>query len=151
MQRKNDYSDLLSFVKTIDDVNLLLADIGVLEKNLFKTTAATAETTPLPKNILDFFARLFSEDKRDRIEILTGVKKDLTDLPLLKMTLAIKPDSATIDVLSAWARKNITADVILDLSYDPAIIAGAQISWKGKYGDFSLRKKIEGYKDYNNL
>ncbi len=57
------------------------------------------------------------------------------------------PPSEEIDTLGSWMRSNFgKSELIMDIKYDPALIGGCALVWKGLYRDFSVRKKIQDEK-----
>ncbi len=73
--------------------------------------------------------------------LLTATKK----LEVVHLGLAIEPSGDLIEKLSLWIDNNVGEAVIIDFELKPQLIAGASISYKGKYGDYSLSKKIDEY------
>ena len=56
-----------------------------------------------------------------------------------------------IQKLSDWVRNNIDTDLIINLTCDPDILGGLQISYNGQYFDEGLRRKLEEVSDENYL
>ena len=75
--------------------------------------------------------------------------KELNVLKVLKMTIASEPTRSNVVAYVAWVKKNLGEDVILDISVNPNLIAGAQIVWNGKYQDYS--KSTTAYADLQRL
>ncbi len=69
-------------------------------------------------------------------------KKELDTLRIFKLTLAYEPTRINILTYANWIKKTVGADVILDVTVDPKLVAGAQIVWNGKYQDYSLTEIV---------
>lgn len=63
----------------------------------------------------------------------------------VELTLAYRPDDSAKGELINWLHKNVSEDLVLKLSYDPSIVAGARITYRGKYADYTSRKKLDDY------
>ena len=61
----------------------------------------------------------------------------------LTLTLALKPSPQLVKRIKAWLKKEMAPHLVLKIQVNPAILAGAIISFQGRYLDFSLKKKIE--------
>ena len=59
----------------------------------------------------------------------------------MKLTLAFEPDRTSLQKIWLWASQNIAKNIVLDLDYDSQLIAGAVITWNGKYRDASYLPK----------
>lgn len=69
-------------------------------------------------------------------------QKELDSLRVLKMTIASDPTRNNILIYGAWIKKNIGEDVIMDITIDSRIVAGAQIVWNGKYKDYAYVQRL---------
>lgn len=91
------------------------------------------------------FYRQFTKD--NVYDILGKVERKNTELTLLTMYLTFEPDDTALTQIGAVARKTFGLPfLLLDIKFDPRLIAGAALAWKGVYRDYSLRSKIEGRK-----
>lgn len=75
--------------------------------------------------------------------------KELENLRILNMTVAVEPTRSNILAYGAWVKKNLGEDVILDIEVNGNLVAGAQIVWNGKYKDYS--KSTTAYADLQRL
>lgn len=92
----------------------------------------------------DFYQK-FTKD--NVYEIFSALEKLSADLKVLTIYLTFEPDELTLNQLGTTARNNFNFPVLLlDIKIDPNLIAGAALSWKGVYRDYSLRAKLEGKK-----
>lgn len=94
------------------------------------------------KSLPESFYQKFNKD--NIYNIFATLNKIDTNIPILTMHLAFEPDDTTLSQIGAFARKTFaSSSLILDIKFDPNLIAGAALSWKGVYRDYSLRAKLE--------
>lgn len=80
-------------------------------------------------------------------DLLGKLENKNSRLMLLTMYLTFEPDDAAVNQIGAVARKTLGLPfLLLDIKFDPGLIAGAALAWKGVYQDYSLRAKIEARK-----
>ena len=70
---------------------------------------------------------------------LSKMQEHVSLLPVLSMVIAIEPKEKTLDMLSEWFLLNKQKQVLFDLIYEPGLIGGAAIAYKGKYLDYSIK------------
>jgi ATP synthase delta (OSCP) subunit len=103
----------------------------------------------------------FGINKRDRIisilhannintESLPSVKEfifvlmsKISSLPVLALTIAFEPQEQTLKTLAEWFFINMHKQMLFDISVDKNVIAGARITYNGKFYDFSVRPTFE--------
>ena len=116
-----------------------------LEKTFFANQGQAEPLTPLDLNWLkslpDSFYQGFNKD--NIYEIFTGLENQINKLPLLTLYLSFEPDDAATEQIGVFAGKTFENHPLLDIKYDPNLIAGGALSWKGIYKDYSLRAKID--------
>jgi F0F1-type ATP synthase delta subunit len=145
-----DLTEFNNFLKTTDDVTVLLDLVTGLSGAIFKSednfeTILTSQTPyAFSQAILQLAKRhhLDSSDKSDVDLFLRHLKEAIVALPTVHVTLAFLPKQALIEELSEWFITNYQTKVLLHIVVDPTIIGGAVFSFNGKYRDFSLRKKL---------
>lgn len=71
------------------------------------------------------------------------IQKRIADLPILSLIVAFEPTEETFKILSDWFLLNIKREVLLDITIDTKILGGATVSFKGKYGDYSIKPKFD--------
>lgn len=110
-------------------------------------------------NLENEFAKEFGIDKRDKFlqllhenshknisikEFLTSFIEQIKILPELDITIAYEPNTETLKAISQWFIISYGKQVLLNVSVDRKLIAGAAINYKGKYRDFSLKEQFNG-------
>jgi hypothetical protein len=71
------------------------------------------------------------------------IQATISNLPLLSLVIAFEPTEDTLKMLSEWLLLNIHKEVLFDISIDTKIIAGATISFNGKFADCSIKPKFD--------
>jgi|SRR3989344_3432862 len=95
----------------------------------------------LPK---DFYS---SFNKNNFNEIFSQFDQNISKLPALTIYLAFEPSDEAIERIGTKVRQLFSPNLILDVKYDPRLIAGCALVWGGVYKDYSLKLKIEESKD----
>lgn len=91
----------------------------------------------LPK---DFLAKF---DKNNITQYLTELETKISQVQPLTVYLPFEVNDEAIKLIGGMARKLFNPKLFLDIKYDPTLLAGCALSWKGIYQDYSLKKKIE--------
>lgn len=104
--------------------------------------ALPAEDLTWLKSLPPNFYQQFTKDNIYQL-FLEG-ENQLQKIPALIIYLPFEVDDQAQSSLGEAVRKTFAkADLVLDIKYDPALIAGCALVWKGVYKDYSLRAKIE--------
>lgn len=93
----------------------------------------------------DSFYQGFSEN--NVYENLKTIEQEIESLEPLVIYLTFDMPEAEINRLGVWLRENIKTNLVFDIKIDPALIAGAAFSWRGRYKDYSLKASIEDKKE----
>ena len=92
----------------------------------------------LPSEFLNGF------NKDNVYKIFEDSEKTLTFLKPVTIYLTFEPDDTSIASIGSYAKKAFSNPLLLlDIKYDPNLIAGAALVWKGVYRDYSLRSRID--------
>lgn len=140
------YSEILSRVRTKREAEILAEEIAKLIESLYKTRDGTYEEVlgaSVRAWVSEALTTLLAKEGVNKEETLRDLKDKLEKVKVLKLELAFEPTEAAISKIHEWAKANAGENILLDLGYNPAILAGAIITYKGKYGDYSLRKKLD--------
>ena len=120
---------------TKDQVDVLKQEIDILISNKYQSTK-----TELVRD--STLRELESRRAGEHEDALENWKLEIENLRVLRLTLAYEPSRINIVTYADWIKKTVGADVILDVTVDPKLVAGAQIIWNGKYQDYSLTKTV---------
>lgn len=115
-----------------------------LLKNFFGGDMKLAEAATADLNWLKSLDHTFYQNfHQDNVyDIFTNLEAEIKKISPLTIYLTFEPDSSTCASIGMFARKRFNSSLILDIKYDPSLIAGAALVWKGVYKDYSLRAKI---------
>ncbi len=152
------YQGLIELIQTTDDVvkldeeiDLLLQSIYHLEKDIFEDTLEKMVRIRVAMEIRKLVKQDTSSKKEEIKILLSNMYRTICALPIVQLTLAFEPSEAVIGNISRWARKNLAAGILLDLSLDRSVLGGAIIVYHGKFYDLTLRKKLQDVFDKGDL
>lgn len=117
--------------------------LDLLSSTLYKLSQQTWEEivqTKIPSNLVTDFIKLLPENRK---KFLDELNQQIKELKVLRLRIAIELPLADLEQICQWARKNLSADIILDVEVDPSLVAGAEISFQGKYVDMSKKSELE--------
>lgn len=109
------------------------ADLILKENN-------TVWINSLPK---DFLAKF---DKNNTSQKIAELEKKISQLQPLTLYLPFETNDEAIKLIGELTRKLFNPKLLLDIKYNPTLLAGCALSWKGTYKDYSLKATIEGRK-----
>lgn len=140
------YSDVLKHLETADQRDQLILGIKKVLSNLDQPNQS-------PENLIGQYLPASVSKSVNVDQFNLNPKKFLNDLatvvdaiPVLSMVIAIDPSQHLIQSVREWWLKNFNNQVLLDVEIDSEIIAGAQISFGGKFVDLSFRSKLKEWK-----
>ncbi len=90
------------------------------------------------------FLQNFNKD--NLASVFEELQRQITLLQTLTIYLTFNPDEQTIQQMGEFTRRTFSPLMMLDIKYNPNLIAGTALVWKGIYKDYSLRSKIEDRK-----
>jgi len=119
----------LTSINTTNDLNCLKADIHALRLN---------PDTPLA-SLHPISAHLFQTlPKTNLTSALDELTLALDQLPQVHLTLAINPTPALLDSILTKLTQALGSRPVINLTLDPSIIGGAQVSFQGKFYSHTL-------------
>ncbi|KKR50745.1 MAG: hypothetical protein UT84_C0007G0016 [Candidatus Curtissbacteria bacterium GW2011_GWA1_40_16] len=144
------------FVNAVYDTNgmyLLIEQLEGLKRFLFKDKEGTISRkagTFLSSNIASILSQLETlglepGDDEKQLQLLDAIIEYLTNMPKVKVTLAFEPSITFVNNLNSVVSKEIGQKVILDISVNQFIFAGAVFEYNGKVKDYSLGQKVDDY------
>lgn len=63
-------------------------------------------------------------------------------LPVLTLTVAVPFESAQVDAVGIWARRNIDPRLVVECNTDSALGAGCQVVWRNHLHDYSFAERL---------
>ncbi len=98
------------------------------------------------------FLSLLSDNKinlknqKDFVQFLTDLQEQLYKLNVVKLTIGFEPtESLVLQLASYFGDTSEDSKTILEIDYDPQIVAGVQIYNQGKFGDYSFKTLINKF------
>lgn len=146
MQKSSKFSKIAGLIRTRDDRDLTMMEIDLLRNSLYQDEEEAFETVlndSVRRSMALAMRESLQESKMEKVDFLKAVKERLAVMKPVRMTLAHEPSEAMVDRMADWAHQRTGLEVYLDLVYDPAIIGGAVIVYQGKYGDFTVRSRLD--------
>jgi F0F1-type ATP synthase delta subunit len=133
MQNEQIYSEIIKLIKTRDDFNAMNKELQSIEETLYE-----------PKVNVEFSPLILELLKSNSKEIiLAEIKKRLSSIKFVNLTLSFAPSQDMIERISNWLGKSVPQNIALDIKIDPEIVGGAVIEFDGKYFDYSLKNKLD--------
>lgn len=86
-----------------------------------------------------------AESKQDWQSYLDGLINYLTRLPVLTLTLAIKPSDDLLARINQELSKVTGGQSLIDIKYESGVLGGAKMEFNGKYLDLSLDKRMSEF------
>lgn len=141
---------LLEVVKTKQDANNFLVHINEVIANLFKSSSSPIDviTAFMPYAKKEWSLSLIHEhdlnitDLTQMQNFFQGLKDALEKMPVVEISLAFEPNEKFIVLVSNKISIYSKKPVILDINYNPKIIAGLVIGFKGNYKNYSMEKML---------
>ena len=125
----------------------------VLKSHLLKALFGSQDEGKLSSADLTWLGSLPEEflkgfNKDSIYKIFDDLNKQIDNIPVLTVYMAI-PSSDNVNLqIGAYVRKAFgNPNLVIDSKYDPNLIAGAAVAWKGMYRDYSLRSTIDARKE----
>ena len=134
--------NILDTICTMAEVDSLLRVIDILGDSLYRTEERSWEKV-VQSQMGSEWTGFFDLPPQLRKAYLDSLQNQLHSLKVLRLRVAVDLPVASLRRICAWGRQNISPDVVLDMEIDPAIVAGAEISWAGKYIDLSHRTELD--------
>jgi len=142
---------LHSFLKTKKDASKLNGLFEKLNSELFKenfnlsdflSQNASYELKELLEKIIQE-AQPSTRNTNDLRSLFSNLQKEIAELPIVHMIMSFAPNEQTVNMIHSWFYTSYKKIVILEISIDKSLIAGAVISFGGQANDYSLATQIE--------
>ena len=117
---------------------VLKHEIELIEDSEYRANGGLEDT--LRADVRYFVANdILREHKaKGLLAYLDGLKDVLATVKIVQITLAFIPTDRYITTMFDFVNSGRPENLILDIQHDPSLIAGAEITYNGKYGDYTL-------------
>lgn len=112
--------------------------------------------SPPPKSLIDqddlLWLNSLGDDfykqfnKNNVSDVLSKLEEQIQKITPLIIYIPFIADNLAISEIAQYARNLISPALLIEIKFDPNLIAGAALSFKGVYKDYSLRTKIQDKK-----
>lgn len=143
-------NDLLNAILTNTySLTQLKHRLNILKTYLVKAFFGETEQLPLSREDLTWLnslpEQIYQKFNKDNVyQIFDELQQLSSKLTPLTIYLTFDPDDATLAQIAGYVRKVFANPfLIIDTKFDPKLIAGCSLAWKGVLKDYSLRSRIE--------
>lgn len=78
---------------------------------------------------------------------LEALRDEFSGLPSVAIYLPFRAPDEELNKIGEWLRKNVKKDLVMDVKFDPAMVGGCGLVWKGYYKDYSLKNFFSANRD----
>lgn len=139
------YSEILDKVRTKQEAVYLKGEIDLLLKAIYQSKETNFQEV-LDKNVRSWVSELLRKGiEKSAINnepYLKGLKRELSDLKSLNLTIAFEPTEKNLHRLHNWVLDNLGKGIVLEIIVNANILGGSIISYQGKFFDSSVRNKL---------
>lgn len=116
-----------------------------LEKKLYGKTIQQEEVSGDDQQWLNSLDESFwgNFSRENFSQVFESVDQDILKIIPLVIYTAFEVSPNQIKELSGFIKEKFGENMLIELRYDPTLIAGCALVWKGNYKDYSLRSRIE--------
>lgn len=146
-----DMKDQFSSIQSEEALKRLVSELDEVIKQLFSTKAEPGElidkhvSSGFRSDLNDFLGKY--DNAIDLNKALLSLKEDLLKREVFEIQIAKEMPQRIYQSIQNWLKINLGKSFILKVSVNKEILGGLIINYAGKYGDFSLKKKLS--KDLN--
>ena len=145
------YFDILTSLRTTEDLNELSFEIDNLLSSIFETNnqsfdkALKSISIDTAKKINDAISKngINTANKELIRNFLDGLKKLLGKFKTIRLIISIDPSHNVIENIHNWVVSNLGEGYLLDIETNQNLLGGAIIEFDGKYKDFTVKKDLE--------
>lgn len=122
--------------------------LRILKSNLLRAFFGGKGDEPVSPEDLNWLKSLprefYQKFTRDNVyKIFSDLDDTAHNLKILTLYLSFEPDNEALSQIGSFARSIFGLPaLLLDVKFDPGLIAGTALSWKGVYRDYSLRCQL---------
>ena len=137
-------------VVTSADVARLLGEFEKIDNDLVtasihsKTGGPKATVPTVSRQLTDFLShnRQDLADARARTDLISRLKRLKDSVPVIHVTFSAEADPESLQQLVAWLRQSIHEHTVIEVGFQPSLIAGVYLRTPNHVHDLSLRAKL---------
>lgn len=131
--------------KTVIATKMYIEGFLALHKDdLLKDDAFVRESSWLESLDNNFWAQFNISNVNN---LFKEIESYISGLRTVTFYLPIEFPDTQISSIGGWLKRNVSPSTIFEISYDPNLIGGCAISFKGLYKDYSLKGRINDNKE----
>ncbi len=137
-------SKLFSHIRTVEERDFLINEADSMLNSLYQEGGLERV---LKAQVRYWVSEIVREelpaDQAAREKYFKELKEVLGKIKIVNLKLAFEPTDISIDKFFTYVKDIVKEPVILNFEYNPTILGGAEVTWKGEYRDFSLKRVFE--------
>jgi len=135
-------SQLVSKLRTKDDLDILKGELDMIENAIYHTDIKYEDV--LRSDIRSWVSEIIIRESegQDLGSYVKKLRDDIVGVPILSASIYFEPSLSFTETISAWLKKNVSQNIVIEVLQNSSVLGGIQLSYKGKYLDLTLRKKI---------
>lgn len=145
------YSDILLTVYSVEDQIRLLQEIDILLDSMYKFGKSSFEATmktSVRLSTQEMLTSAITDSKMDPQDFLQNLRTQIANLKQVDIQIAYQPSVDSLHQIYDWIAQTESRGFVLSYAYDPNLIGGAVVSFKGKSFNGSLKEVInQKFKD----
>lgn len=134
------YGALFAKVLTRSDLIQLENEIDTMSTNIYKDNSVVE--SQVRDWVRNFFDQMLANNQEEKQKLLEKIKLEMSKFETVELTLAYEPTRKNLVDIHAALTGIFNYHFLLDVKYDPALIAGCQIISRGEFKDLSLGRTI---------
>lgn len=135
--------DLSALVVEIRDCLKWLSHEAIKKRSGKTETPSPPQMSPAADELVKEFGA--SPEKME--QLVAELEKTQKQAKIVTITLAAQPSNSIKQTLVAWCRKEIAADILVNFTYNRAILGGMVVRAGSRVFDWSFRRQILGAGD----
>jgi F0F1-type ATP synthase delta subunit len=139
------FEEFINLTKTKDDVFLLEEEADILLNAIYEGHDQDLANF-IKENVRANFAEIYTlliERSTNKENDLKKLQETVAALESFRLTLAFSPSQGFIDRIYKMIAENAGHSFVLEFLIEPQILGGAEISFKGEYRDYTLKRFFE--------
>lgn len=141
------YSEVLMSIGTMAEAAEAVAVVDLIEENLYKTKQIDYQQMGLSAAKYSQVRLILGKlsGASDKAVWLRGLRRELKAMSVVRLTVANDPTVQTVNRVVEWVKGNVGVQTVVEWEVDPQLIAGAKVTYGGRWVDRSLALRLAEY------